>query len=158
MTREPEVIAFDPDDADGIVARMIEMRTKGAGWMNIQPVIDPADVPNPRSQLGRVFSARGPDIQLCSWVPGSLDERGGGEPTSIGLQHCAGMKALPRLREFGLDLPAGSRLLTDHPRRGLVVILPDDADVAEVLDWLLRAAVVLTPFELPFEWRAAIYS
>lgn len=159
MPREPEIVEFDPDDLDEVVERMHELAESGGGWVNFRPAIDYEGMPPPPSLLSRVFSARGPEIPLCSWVPGATTPRGT-EPTSIGVQHGAGMRAMPRLAEFGLVRPEGARLLSDHPRRGLVLTVPnadDDEDVGDVVDWLLRAAVVLTRIDLPLRWRAEFH-
>ena len=79
------------------------------------------------------------------------------EPTSLGLQHPGGRRAIWRLRDAGIVVPDGWKVLSDHPRRGLVLSLPDGTDPQLTLDWLVRAAVELTEMALPDVWRAAVY-
>jgi hypothetical protein len=158
VAEPPEVIEFDPDERGTVVARMEELEALGSGWVNIEPAFTdeelaamPAD-----NALGRLVSARGPVIPLGTWVA-PVRTRRGAEPSSVGIQHGAGARAVAQLREYGLALPEGSRLKTDHPRRGLVVELPVGADPDDVLDWMLRAAIVLSPIALPDRWRAHVY-
>ena len=89
-------------------------------------------------------------------MPGPV-RRGRAEPTSLGLQHPGGRKAIWRLRDVGIVVPEGWTVLADHPRRGLVLRLPDGADPTLALDWLVRAAVELTEMTLPDAWRAAVF-
>ena len=128
------------------------------GWVNLSPDVEPDDVPDASTAFGRLFMARGPMVPLGSWVPGARKRSGGFEPLSVGLQHGGGPKAVRRLREEGLPLPDGWRLLADHPRRGIVAEVPDDQDPDVALDWLLDAATRLTPFLLPTRWHAGIFT
>lgn len=154
-----EIIEFLPGDASqvsDVVTRMNQIRRDRDGWINLQPAIDEEDIPPPQTSLGRLFTARGPEVPLCSWVPGAR-KKTGVEPTSVGVQHASGPKAILRLREAGIEVPGGWRMLADHPRRGLVLAIPDEADPAFVLDWLVRAATALTRITLAGPWRAGIY-
>lgn len=102
------------------------------------------------------LSGRGPAVPVATWVPGSVTRRGT-EPDSIGIQHGAGPRAFARLAEAGVAVPAGWRRLGDHPRRGLVVELPDGTDPQVALDWCLAACAVLSPAPLPDEWVAVVH-
>ena len=97
-------------------------------------------------------------IPFGTWVPGAR-KRGGAEPTSLGLQHGSGPKAIWRLRDAGISLPPEWKVLSDHPRRGIVLTLPDETLPEDALDWLLEAAVVLTDanIDLRADWRAGVY-
>ena len=50
------------------------------------------------------------------------------KPTTVGLQHAAGPQVAWKLRDLGCPLPEGWRITQDHPRRGLVAVVPADAD------------------------------
>lgn len=135
---------------------MAELAAAHAGWMNLQPDVDVDDVPDTGSPFGRLLTAAGPPVPLGSWVPGSW-RRGGADPTSLGLQHPGGRRAVWRLRDAGIVVPETWRVLNDHPRRGLVLSLPDGTDPGSALDWMVRAAIELTEMDLPPVWRAAVY-
>ncbi len=76
---------------------------------------------------------------------------------SIGLQHRGGPKARFTLADAGTPIPAGWKLLSDHPKRGLVIELPDGVAPEEIVQWLVTAARVLSPMELPHRWVAAVH-
>jgi hypothetical protein len=124
--------------------------------VNLQPAVDPDDVPDPGGALARAFSAAGPTVPLGTWVPGARRRNGTSEPVSLGLQHAAGQKALARLRDAGLPPVEGWRPLSDHPKRGMVIAVPDDEDPDVALRWLIRATELLAPMELPAAWHAGV--
>lgn len=145
----------DPDDRQPVVAAMVELAAlPGTGWVNFDAGVD-KDVRVPsRSAFGSLFSARGPDLPHCSWVPEP------NAPTSIGIQYASGPRALTRLADAGLTLPSGWRRLQDHPRRGLVLAVPagsSPGDLDEVLVWLLRAGRELSTVPLSGYWLATVH-
>lgn len=152
----PEYVEFPADDVSPVQPFLAELAATGGGWVNLEPGYDPDDAPPPRSLLGQAFTARGPDIPLCTWVPPQRHRRSS-EPATIGVHHGAGRKAVDQLAAAGIDVPAGWRVTQDHPRRGLVVALPDDAPPASVLTWLVRAGTALCRVPLSGWWRAAVH-
>ena len=150
--REPLVIEFDEDRRDAVVDRMETMAAAEAGWLNLTPGLD-MDVPPPaRSPLASIFGARGPTVPLATWMP-----RQGRDQATGGIQHPEGPQAVKLLAERGAPVPAGWRVVQDHPKRGLVVAVVggngrDDLDRALV--WLLGATAVLCPWPRTGEWRA----
>jgi hypothetical protein len=48
-------------------------------------------------------------------------------------------------------------VLADHPKRGLVIAVHPESPHVEVLDWLLRAATLLTRVPLTGAWQASIH-
>jgi hypothetical protein len=75
----------------------------------------------------------------------------------LGILHQTGPKAVRRLEDRGVDVPERWVVLSDHPRRGLVIgVHPDSAHV-DVLDWLLRAGATLTRVPLTGAWQAAVH-
>ena len=128
---------------------MDELARSGKGWINLSPALD-EDEPPPRSSTFGLFSGRGPDVPLCTWVPGT--------PTQVGIQHGAGPKVVKVLQNLQEAVPDGWRVTQDHSRRGLVAILPEGTGNEQALDWLLRAGTALAAhLKLAGWWRAAIY-
>ena len=117
----------------------------GAAFVNLVPGVDSEDLPS-RSPLGQLFGNRGPDVPLATWTPGE-----------IGLQHAAGQKVTRFLAERGCSVPEEWYVAADHPKRGLVV-RTYDSPVADVLEWLVRAATLTCPLPITGPWVAAIHS
>lgn len=174
---EPEVIHFGPSDRERLVTRMRELASSRDGWVNLLPVPDDdtdaddpsgagvsagagtSSVPGVLPARAGVFNwllGRDPAMPACTWVPGET-RRKGTDPDSLGIQHGAGSRVVALLRQNAVDLPAGWRVLADHPRRGLVLELPTGTDPTEVLDWLLRASDVLSGTPLPDRWVALVH-
>jgi hypothetical protein len=147
----PEQIGWADDDVSPVVAVVAELQRAGAGWVNLDPVVDPDDQPAPRGGLGMVLSRRGPDVPRATWVAAPPPGR-----PSIGIQHGSGHRAMSVLADFHLDLPTGVRLIQDNPRRGLVAEVDTD-DVTAVLEWLVAAATALATVTLTGAWRAEIH-
>jgi hypothetical protein len=148
----PELIDFGLNDRAAVLARMDQLREGKKGWINLSPALDEdEEPPPPRSSTFGLFSGRGPDVPLCTWLPGP--------PVQIGIQHGAGAKAVEVLRNLSQPVPDGWRVTQDHSRRGLVVIVPNDTPDTETLDWLLKAGAALAShLKLAAWWRAAIYT
>jgi hypothetical protein len=147
----PEQIDFMLDDRATVLARMEQLAESKKGWINLSPALDEDEEPPPRSSTFGLFSGRGPDVPLCTWVPGP--------PVELGIQHGAGTKAVQVLRNLGEPVPEGWRVTQDHSRRGLVVLVPDGTTNDVVLEWLLKAGTALAShLKLAGWWRAAIYS
>lgn len=158
MTSEPRYLEFQPDRADDIVATMAAMSEAGKGWVNFEPAVHVEDVPAEGSGAFSLFSGRGPVVPLGTWTPGSVTRRGRTEPAMLGLQHPSGSKAKPVLTELGHAVPDGWVVVQDHVRKGLVVAVPPDVGLDVALEWLLRAARLLSTIPLTGGWRAAVYS
>ncbi len=159
MTLDPELVEFSPSDPVAVVESMRELSTSRDGWVNLHPLVDEDQIPKNTMGLFGWLSASGPAVPQATWVPGPPMRRDPAlhEPDSIGLQHPGGPKARFRLAELGCPVPDGWRIRSDHPRRGLVIELPDDTDPAEVVAWLLQAARVLASKPLSDRWIAAVY-
>ena len=163
MGAEPQVLDFTVGGRDVLIEQLRAYSARHRGWANLLPVIDtdgedetPDDAPRGRAGVFAWLSSRGPALPIATWVAGE-ERRKGLAPDSIGIQHPAGPRALITLAQGGVALPPGWRRLSDHPKRGLVVEVPAGTDPAECLDWLLRAAEVLTPQPLPTHWRAFLH-
>jgi len=147
----PEQIDFLPNDRAAVLTRMEQLAQTKKGWINLSPAIEEDEEPPPRSSNFGLFSGRGPDVPLCTWMPGP--------PVEVGIQHGAGRKAAEVLRNLGHPVPDGWRVTQDHSRRGLVVVVPAGISNERALDWLLQAGTALAShLKLAGWWRAAIYN
>lgn len=153
--RSTDVVEFRGGDRDLVVAHMRQVAERRDGWMNLNPVLDEEDLPR-RSGLEGLLAGRLPLLPVATWVPGEL-RRGRAAPASVGVQHAAQAKVGRRLAEAGLRPPEGWTGRQDHPRRGLIVEVPDGTDPGAVLDWLLSILVELAPVELDDDWRATFH-
>ena len=127
---------------DGDITPLIE-HLDGAAFVNLHPGVDAHEVP-PRSSLAHLFGNRGPTVPLATWTPGE-----------IGLQHMAGQRAVRYLAERGVAVPDDWYVVSDHPKRGLVV-RTYQSPPADVLGWLVRAATVTCPLPITGPWQAVL--
>lgn len=146
-------IAFDEDDLAPVEAEMAELSTAVAGWVNLSPEVEGDHQATTRSMGAFLFSSRGDAVPLATWTAPTV---AGGRAT-VGIQHGAGPRALERLGEVDLGLSPGWLRVADHPRRGLVVTSPPDAETGDVLWWLLAAAHALSTVALTGNWLATSY-
>ena len=103
------------------------MAATGTGWINVEPIIEEEHeppAPGPFAFLGGSTH----QVPTVTWMPGKRLANGTTRPTTIGLQHASGPHLAWKLADLGLPLPEGWRVTQDHPRRGLVALVP--ADVA----------------------------
>jgi hypothetical protein len=161
MTRSTEVLHFSPTDLAALSTVLDELAATRNGWVNLQALVDDEDMaPDARPGRAGVFawlSSSGPAVPIASWVPGPTTRKGGHEPDSLGIQHAAGPRAAVTLAEAGLPVPSTWRRVADHPRRGLVMELPDDVTPTMVLDWAFPAMNVLAGAPLPDTWVAVVH-
>jgi hypothetical protein len=158
VTSQPQYVEFQPDQTGEVVAAMEAAGEAGAGWVNFEPAVEAEDIAAAGSGTFALFSGRGPVVPLATWTPAKTQRRGRREPAMIGLQHPAGSRAKPLLAELRHPVPDGWIVVQDHVRKGLVVTLPDGVTAAEALDWVIRAARLLSTVPLTGQWRAAVYA
>jgi hypothetical protein len=152
------LVEFTLDRRAEVLEHMAELAASHDGWVNLQPNIDPDDVPGSDLGILRVFSARGPAVPLATWHPGERTRRGIALP-EVGIQHPAGSRAVPILRGRGLDVPEGWIVLQDHSKRGLVLRLPHfDVPHEQIVDWLVTSCAALCAYPLPDSWLAAVHT
>ncbi len=159
MSRPGEVIRFLRNDPAALLAVLEDLAERRDGWVNLQPYDDPdadPDAPPARSGMFGLITARGPQLPVSTWVPGERTAKGT-EADSVGIQHAAGPRALRRLLAAGVEPPEGSSLLSDHPRRGLVVRLAPGTAPRAVLEWLFAASDELAPRPPPDTWVAVVH-
>jgi hypothetical protein len=158
MTRSrPLELEFTDHDDPELLARMAEVVAKGAGWINVEPVIEEEHEPPPPGPFAFLGGSTH-HVPTITWMPGKRSANGTVKPTTVGLQHASGPRVAWRLRDLGCPLPEGWRITQDHPRRGLVAQVPADADDRMVIDWLLRAASLVCTVPLTGRWRASLHA
>ncbi len=114
------------------------------GWVNVGPALtdeQAAQVPA-RSGLAAWFSGRGPSVAMGTWMPDPAPGRS--RAAQVGVEHGQGPNALKRLGEAGLELPVGWLKRQDHAKHGVVVEVDADVELADVVDWMVRAVTILT--------------
>jgi hypothetical protein len=159
VTRRTDVVHFFRSTPAELVTVLDDLGRARDGWVNIQAVEAEEESPDAaptRAGLFSLVSGRGPKVPVSTWVPGQTSAKRS-EPDSIGIQHGAGPKAFRQLLEAGVSPPEGASMLSDHPRRGLVLSLPNGAAPAAVLAWLFAASDVLAPDPLPDTWVAIVH-
>lgn len=155
MGVDVEFLEFDPDAPDEVLAAMVDL-AGGAGWITLDPAIDDR-FPAPEQNLfGKIVSGRGPAVPRATWVPPDVERRRP-EPMSIGILHGTGADAMGHLAEKDITLPDRWRVVADHSKRGLVVWVPIDIALDQVLAWTLAASRALTRIPLTGRWRAAVH-
>lgn len=151
-----QIIEFTPDDRDTVVAALDEIIRTANGWVNIEPIVEAEVLDDLRRRTPpaalRLFSGRGSKIPFGTFVAGTA-----AKPGQVGLEHSAGPRTVPRLREAGIVAPAGWRLRQDHGKRGIVYDVADAAG-AEILTWLLASATLLAEVKLGEWWSAAVHA
>jgi hypothetical protein len=128
---------------DGDVSVLLDL-LEGAVFANFCPGVATEDAPPSRSPLGQLFGNRGPDVPLATWTPGE-----------IGLQHAAGQRVVRTLADRGCAVPEEWYVVSDHPKRGLV-LRTYQSPPAETLPWLARAAKALCPIPITGPWPAVV--
>jgi hypothetical protein len=127
---------------DGDVTPLLP-HLEGAVFANLVPGVDEEEAPT-RSPLGQLFGNRGPVVPFATWTPGE-----------IGLQHATGPRVVRTLEERGVAVPEDWYVVSDHPKRG-VVLRTYAAPPEDVLPWLVRAATVLCPLPITGPWLAQV--
>lgn len=151
MAARPERFTFRRDDPTVLVDLVARIVAAGRGWVNASPVLD--DAPPAARNPASWFSGRGPAVPTATFVA-SRPPR----PHSLGIEHGSGGHAVTRLADGGVALPPGARRRQDHPRRGLVIEVPADADAAVIVRFLLDAATLLSVVRTDERWEATCYS
>lgn len=122
------------------VSALVELVRSVGGWINVLPEIsDDTPVPDTPSFLA-VFSKRGPVVPMATFTPAESDSRP--KPAMLGLQHGLAGRAKDRLNASDARIPETWRVATDHPKRGIVIELPDAVTDREIAAWLLHAAAL----------------
>jgi hypothetical protein len=155
MPREPLTVEFREDARDAVIDRMAEMASAQGGWLNLSPGLDMDFPPPDRSPLASLLGSRGPTVPMGTWTPPH-----GREPATAGIVHSEGPKAVRLLEQRGASVPAGWRVLQDHPKRGLVVAVvggSERPDLDRALVWLVAATGALCRWPRTGEWRALFY-
>jgi hypothetical protein len=133
---------FDANALTDAVRVIDSVLGQPGSWCNFffEP-IDDGEMPD-ESPLFGFLAARGPANPLATLMVPKIGKRA--KLAEVGIQHRAGTKAAAQLRESELFLPDGATVVQDHPRRGLVVRWPENAETATLITWLFQAMRVLS--------------
>jgi hypothetical protein len=153
----PVELEFADHDDRRLLAHMRKVASGRTGWINVAPVIEEEHAPPPPGPFAFLGGSTH-QVPTVTWMPGRLAANGTAKPTTVGLLHAAGPRLAWKLRDVGMPLPDGWRVTQDHPRRGLVALVPADADHGAVMDWLLRAAAFVCTVPTTGRWSASIHS
>tara|TARA_B100000953_G_scaffold194716_1_gene160408 strand:- start:677 stop:1153 length:477 start_codon:yes stop_codon:yes gene_type:complete len=123
-------------------------------WVNIEPAVEEAEV-HSSSLFWKMFSSRGPVIPKFTWVP-SYEKKQELMPAQIGITHPVGTKAVQRLRDFEVRVPPEWVVHQDHPKRGIVLSLPEIYSEEEVIHLATRSLRVLSPFDFGGNFLASV--
>ena len=158
MTRaRPHELEFGSAEDAELLGQAAEVQARGTGWINIEPVIDQEYEPAPPGPFAFLGGSTH-KVPTATWMPGRLQPGSAAKPTTVGLQHAAGPHVARTLRDLGLPLPGGWRITQDHPRRGLVALVPADADNQAVMGWLLEACTATCTVPTTGRWRASVHA
>jgi hypothetical protein len=153
----PRELGFTVPDDPELLRTMGELATAGAGWINLEPVIEEEHEP-PQPGPFAFLGGSTHKVPTVTWLPGRHLPNGTTKPTTIGLEHASGPRVARRLHDLGCPLPDGWRITQDHPRRGLVAVVPPDSDHRAVADWLLRAATLVCTVPSTGRWIASVHT
>jgi len=158
VSRDTRVVEFTLGDRSAVVDLMRELAARRHGWVNVQPTVTIDELPAPTGGIVTGWLTGGlPPLPVGTWIA-PRSRRGKVRPGSVGVAHNANAKVARRLVDAGLAAPPGWRMVQDNARRGLVCEVPADAEVAAILDWLLRVMVELSRIDTGDEYRATVHS
>lgn len=153
--RQVHQFPFEADGLGEVLASMARLAAAGDGWINLVPQLSGEQERPTSLRFSTLFGGGSTGITLCTWIPGRHDPHGG--PSSLGITHITGRRAVAQLEAVGVTLPKTWFVEQDHRRCGLVVRLPPDAPHEAVLSWSLRAVGVLSAPQEINGWRADVY-
>jgi hypothetical protein len=108
MAVDRQMIEFTPDDIGAVVEQVGGLIQRGAGWLNIEPIVGEVAMDEIRRSAApaivRVFSGRGGKIPFGTFVPGDNRKAAMGQ---VGLEHSAGPRGLQQLRDAGVGIARG---------------------------------------------------
>ena len=157
MSRDSRVVEFTLDDRGAVIDLMRELAARRHGWVNVQPLVEPEQMPAPTGGIVLGWLTGGlPPLPIGTWIAPRV-RRGQLRPGSLGLAHNANAKVARRLVAAGIVTPPGWRAVQDNARRGVVLEVPADTDPEAVLDWLLRAMEHLSDIDCFGDYRATVH-
>lgn len=136
----PVLVEHDPAALADVMRELTDAR---GGWINLLPQI-PENVPVPATPgVLAVFSKRGPVVPLGTWTAPTPARNDSVAPVEIGLRHGAAKQAKVALSGTPGEIPGDWQVLSDNPRRGIVVRPPASASLDDHARWLLDALAAI---------------
>lgn len=103
-------------------------------WCNLTFEVDEDAGPGTGdSALFSFLAARGPSSPLATIMSAGVG------PIEAGIQHRAGVKAMLQLSEAGVERCDDWVVRQDHPRRGLVVLVPEGTGADAIARWVVES-------------------
>ncbi len=151
MAIQRHLVEFRTDDPGEVLAALDALQP--GEWCNLEPFVAADDLDELRARtphpLLRMFMKAGAPIPLGTVM---LD----GDTLSVGLEHSHAARAIPYLREHGVDTPRAWKVKQDHARRGIVLAVPVGTPRREILDWVVAAAGLLSSVPVGAQWTALL--
>jgi hypothetical protein len=158
--RQTDTFEFTPPEVGRVTTQLDRLRQAGDGWINLLPGVEQEEERTVApSGLFGLFGNRQAPVTMGTLMPArpARPVRRESEGVTIGLLHPTGAKAVARLAEAGVTMPAGWVLRQDHARRGLVVRTAPDAAASDIITWSIRAGTALCREEMTGSWQAVVY-
>jgi hypothetical protein len=149
-------IEFTVGAYDVVSEAVRQLADERQGWVNVRPLVDAEDLPDPPVGLLAVFTKPMTPLPMGTWMAPS-ERRGRLRPARLGVLHPVSARVVPRLREAGVIAPSTWRLLQDNARRGVVLEVPPDEDPSVMLTWLVGAISELSPVAFDGRLRASVH-
>jgi len=146
MPRSPrriERVEFSSEEFSAVIESMEKLAQAGDGWINLIPQIDDHEEKSTSLGFFTLLSGGGMGVTMCTWIPRAHDHSGRDQP-SLGITHATGHRAGAELYAHAVAIPEAWFVEQDHPRRGLVLRVPNDEPNDQVLTWSLKAMRVLS--------------
>jgi hypothetical protein len=149
-------IEFTVGAGEAVAEVLRNLAAERAGWVNVRPIVEAADLPDPPVGLLAIFTKPIAPLPIGTWMA-PVERRGTVRPARLGVMHPANTRVVPRLREAGVVAPSSWRLVQDNARRGVVVDVPADEDPMLVVTWLVGAIAELSPVPFGGNLRATVH-
>jgi hypothetical protein len=156
--RDVDKFEFTPPAFDRVTGYLHRLIEAGQGWINLLPGVELEEDEQQTMPPGlfSLFGNRQPPVTMCTLMPARPTRRAA-DGVTVGVMHPTGGKAVARLAEAGVAMPAGWLVRQDHPRRGLVILTCHGDSETDVIQWALRAGTALCRKEMTGEWQAVVY-
>jgi hypothetical protein len=155
--RQTKTIEFTPPEVTVVADALRMLRAASSGWVNLLPGIDEeASDMHPRAGLFAFFGNQAAPVTMTTVMPPKRDRRDT-EGLTVGIMHPTGGKAVARLAEAGVHVPAGWLVRQDHARRGLLLRTPVVVNEDDVVAWSVQAGTALCLAEMTGRWQAVVY-
>jgi hypothetical protein len=129
----------------------IESIGAGRGWCNVVPDVA-VDVKDLAPNVFSLWAKQGaPVASLVTAAP----KKGVAQASTLGILHTRGRLGAERVASLLNGAPFTTR--QDHTQRGLLLVVPDDAPAAQILEVMCSATAALCDYELTGTWHLSLF-